>query len=280
MTETRIDRRFAALKKEGRPALATFVMAGDPDHETSLAIVRALPGAGADVIEIGMPFSDPMADGPAVQMAGQRALHGGETLRKTLDLVRAFREGDRDTPVVLMGYYNPIYAMGNERFLDAARAAGVDGLIVVDLPPEADDELCLPAIERGLSFIRLATPTTDDKRLPAVLANTSGFVYYVSILGITGSASPDAVRVGEAVTRIKRHTILPVVVGFGVKTAAQAAALGRDADGVVVGSAIVAAVASSLDAEGRATAGTVKAVTDLVADLAGGVRAARAEAAE
>ena len=280
MTETRIDRRFAALKKEGRPALATFVMAGDPDHETSLAIVRALPQAGADVIEIGMPFSDPMADGPAVQMAGQRALKGGETLRKTLDLVRAFREGDRDTPVVLMGYYNPIYAMGNDRFLDAARAAGVDGLIVVDLPPEADDELCLPAIARGLSFIRLATPTTDDKRLPAVLANTSGFVYYVSILGITGSASPDTVRVGEAVTRIKRHTILPVVVGFGVKTAAQAAVLGRDADGVVVGSAIVGAIASSLDANGRATAGTVKAVTDLVGDLAGGVRAARAEAAE
>jgi tryptophan synthase alpha chain len=280
MNETRIDRRFAALKKEGRPALATFVMAGDPDHETSLAIIRALPKAGADVIEIGMPFSDPMADGPAVQMAGQRALKGGETLRKTLELVRAFREGDRDTPIVLMGYYNPIYSMGNERFLDTAKAAGVDGLIVVDLPPEADDELCLPAIERGLSFIRLATPTTDDKRLPAVLANTSGFVYYVSILGITGSASPDAVRVGEAVTRIKRHTILPVVVGFGVKTAAQAAALGRDADGVVVGSAIVGAVAASLDSEGRATDRTVKAVTDLVAELAGGVRAARAEAAE
>jgi len=280
MTETRIDRRFAALKKEGRPALVTFVMAGDPDHETSLAIVRALPAAGADVIEIGMPFSDPMADGPAIQMAGQRALQGGETLRKTLDLVRAFREGDADTPIVLMGYYNPIYAMGNDRFLDEARAAGVDGLIVVDLPPEADDELCLPAMERGLSFIRLATPTTDDRRLPAVLANTSGFVYYVSILGITGSASPDAVRVGGAVTRIKRHTILPVVVGFGVRTAAQAAVLGRDADGVVVGSAIVAAVAASLDADGRATAGTINAVTGLVADLAGGVRAARAEAAE
>jgi tryptophan synthase alpha chain len=280
MTSTRIDRRFAALKNEGRPALVTFVMAGDPDHETSLAIVRALPKAGADVIEIGMPFSDPMADGPAIQMAGQRALHGGETLTKTLAMVRAFREHDSDTPVVLMGYYNPIYSMGNASFLDEAKSAGVDGLIVVDLPPEADDELCLPAIERGLSFIRLATPTTDDKRLPAVLANTSGFVYYVSILGITGSASPDTGRVGEAVTGIKRHTILPVVVGFGVKTAAQAAAIGRGADGVVVGSAIVGAVAGSLDAEGRATARTVKAVTDLVADLAGGVRAARAEAAE
>lgn len=280
MTETRIERRFAALRHEGRPALVTFVMAGDPDHETSLAIIRALPGAGADVIEIGMPFSDPMADGPAVQMAGQRALRGGETLRKTLALVRAFREGDRDTPVVLMGYYNPIYSMGNDRFLDEAKAAGVDGLIVVDLPPEADDELCLPAIARGLSFIRLATPTTDDKRLPAVLANTSGFVYYVSILGITGAAAPDAGRVAEAVTRIKRHTILPVVVGFGVKTAVQAAAIGRVADGAVVGSAIVGAVAASLDANGRATAETVKAVTDLVADLASGVRAARAEAAE
>jgi tryptophan synthase alpha chain len=280
MTETRIDRRFAALKSEGRPALVTFVMAGDPDHETSLAILKALPGAGADVIEIGMPFSDPMADGPAIQMAGQRALRGGETLRKTLGLVKAFREGDKDTPVVLMGYYNPIYSFGNAAFLDEARAAGVDGMIVVDLPPEADDELCLPAIERGLSFIRLATPTTDDRRLPAVLANTSGFVYYVSILGITGSAAPDAGRVGEAVTRIKRHTILPVVVGFGVRTAAQAAAIGRGADGVVVGSAIVSAVAGSLDGEGRATGRTVKAVTDLVSELASGVRAARAEAAE
>lgn len=280
MTETRIDRRFASLKAEGRPALVTFVMAGDPDHETSLAILRALPGAGADVIEVGMPFSDPMADGPAIQMAGQRALKGGETLRKTLDMVRAFRQGDAETPVVLMGYYNPIYSMGNEAFLTAAREAGVDGLIVVDLPPEADDELCLPAMAHGISFIRLATPTTDDKRLPAVLKNTSGFVYYVSILGITGTAAPDAVRVAEAVTRIKRHTILPVAVGFGVRTAAQASAIGRGADGVVVGSAIVAAVAGSLDAEGRATAETVNAVRDLVADLATGVRAARAEAAE
>ena len=280
MTETRIDRRFASLKAEGRPALVTFVMAGDPDHDTSLAILRALPGAGADLIEVGMPFSDPMADGPAIQMAGQRALKGGETLRKTLAMVRAFRSGDQDTPIVLMGYYNPIYSMGNETFLATAREAGVDGLIVVDLPPEADDELCVPAMAHGISFIRLATPTTDDKRLPAVLKNTSGFVYYVSILGITGTAAPDAVRVAEAVTRIKRHTILPVAVGFGVRTAAQAADIGRGADGVVVGSAIVSAVANSLDGEGRATAGTVSAVTDLVAELAAGVRAARAEAAE
>ena len=280
MTETRIDRRFAALKAEGRPALVTFVMAGDPDQETSLSILRALPAAGADVIEIGMPFSDPMADGPAIQLAGQRALKGGANLRRTLDLVSAFREGDVETPIVLMGYYNPIYAMGNETFLKAAKAAGVDGLIVVDLPPEADDELCVPAMAHGISFIRLATPTTDDRRLPAVLANTSGFVYYVSILGITGTAAPDANRVAEAVTRIKRHTILPVAVGFGVRTAEQASAIGRGADGVVVGSAIVAAVAGSLDGEGRATAATVPAVADLVADLAAGVRAARVEAAE
>ena len=280
MNETRIDRRFAALKAEGRPALVTFVMAGDPDHETALSILRALPAAGADVIEIGMPFSDPMADGPAIQLAGQRALRGGETLRKTLDMVRAFRTGDADTPVVLMGYYNPIYSMGNETFLKSAREAGVDGLIVVDLPPEADDELCVPAMAHGISFIRLATPTTDDKRLPAVLANTSGFVYYVSILGITGTASPDANRVAEAVTRIKRHTILPVAVGFGVKTAEQASAIGRGADGVVVGSAIVGAIAGSLDGAGRATAGTVPAVSALVAGLAAGVRAARVAAAE
>jgi tryptophan synthase alpha chain len=280
MSDTRIDRRFAAVKNEGRPALVTFVMAGDPDHETSEAIIKALPKAGADVIEIGMPFSDPMADGPAIQAAGRRALQGGETLRKTLDMVRRFRREDADTPVVLMGYYNPIYSMGNETFLAAAKEAGVDGLIVVDLPPEADDELCVPAMAHGISFIRLATPTTDDRRLPAVLANTSGFVYYVSILGITGTASPDTNRVAEAVTRIKRHTILPVAVGFGVKTAAQASAIGRGADGVVVGSAIVAAIAESLDGEGCATAGTVGAVTGIVAELAAGVRAARAEAAE
>jgi tryptophan synthase alpha chain len=277
---TRIDRRFAALKAKGRPALVTFVTAGDPDYDTSLAIVRALPKAGADVIEIGMPFSDPMADGPAIQASGLRALKGGQTMKKTLALVRAFRERDAETPIVLMGYYNPIYSYGNDRFLDDAKAAGVDGLIVVDLPPEADDELCIPAIERGMNFIRLATPTTDDRRLPAVLAHTSGFVYYVSILGITGTASPDVSRVAAAVERIKGHTILPVAVGFGVNTAAQAAAIGRAADGVVVGSALVTAVRNSLDAEGRATKTTVSAVTDLVADLARGVRAARTEKAQ
>jgi tryptophan synthase alpha chain len=280
MTETRIDRRFAALKAEGRPALVTFVMAGDPDHDTSLSILRALPDAGADVIEIGMPFSDPMADGPAIQASGLRALKGGQTMKKTLALVRAFRQHDDDTPIVLMGYYNPIYSYGNDAFLDDAKAAGVDGLIIVDLPPEADDELCVPAIERGLNFIRLATPTTDDKRLPAVLANPSGFVYYVSITGITGAAAPDAARVATAVERIKRHTILPVAVGFGVSTAAQAETIGRDADGVVVGSALVTAVKDSLDANGRATKRTVSAVTDLVAELARGVGRARREAAE
>jgi tryptophan synthase alpha chain len=277
---TRIDRRFAALKKEGRPALVTFVTAGDPDHDTSLAIIKALPKAGADLIEIGMPFSDPMADGPAVQASGQRALKSGQTLKRTLAMVGQFRATEPDTPIILMGYYNPIYSYGNERFLNDAKAIGVDGLIIVDLPPEADDELCVPALKIGLNFIRLATPTTDDKRLPAVLKNTSGFVYYVSILGITGMASPDAAKVAKAVERIKRHTMLPVAVGFGVKTAEQARAIGAAADGVVVGSAIVSAVKDSLDAEGRATKKTVSAVTDLVAKLADGVRAARVEAAE
>jgi tryptophan synthase alpha chain len=276
---TRIDRRFAALKEEGRPALVTFTTAGDPDHDTSLAIIRALPKAGADVIEIGMPFSDPMADGPAIQASGQRALKGGQTLKKTLAMVRSFREGDGDTPIILMGYYNPIYSYGNARFLDDAKAAGVDGLIIVDLPPEADDELCLPAIERGLNFIRLATPTTDDKRLPAVLKNTSGFVYYVSITGITGMASPDPTKVAAAVERIKRHTTLPVAVGFGVKTAPQANAIGSVADGVVVGSAIVGAIRETLDGDGRATEKTLSAVTNLVATLARGLRG-KMEAAE
>jgi tryptophan synthase alpha chain len=280
MTETRISRRFAECAAQGRPALVTFVTAGDPDLATSFEILKALPKAGADVVELGMPFSDPMADGPAIQAAGQRALKGGQTLPKTLDMVRRFREIDAATPIVLMGYYNPIYVYGSERFVADAEAAGVDGLIVVDLPPEADDELCLPALGAGLNFIRLATPTTDDKRLPAVLANTSGFVYYVSITGITGAAVPNAVRVGEAVNRIKRHTALPVAVGFGVRDAATAAAIGRDADGVVVGSALVAAIAGSLDADGRATAKTVPAITALVADLASGVRSARVAAAE
>ena len=279
MLETRISRRFQAVAAQGRPALITFVMAGDPDFDTALDIVSALPGAGADVIEIGMPFSDPMADGPAIQAAGLRALHGGQTLVKTIELVRRFRAGDGDTPIVLMGYYNPIYVYGPDRFLADAKAAGVDGLIVVDLPPEADDELCTPALAAGLNFIRLATPTTDDRRLPLVLANSSGFVYYVSITGITGAARPDATRVAEAVGRIKRHTDLPVAVGFGVRDEQTAREIGRSADGVVVGSAIVQAIATSL-VDGRASDATVGAVTDLVADLARGVRAARATAAE
>jgi tryptophan synthase alpha chain len=277
---TRIDRRFEALRKAARPALVTFVTAGDPDFATSLEILRALPGAGADLIEVGMPFSDPMADGPAIQAAGLRALRAGQTLAKTLALVGAFRESDADTPIVLMGYYNPIYIYGVPRFVAEAKAAGADGLIVVDLPPEADDELCLPAMQAGLNFIRLATPTTDDKRLPAVLRNTSGFVYYVSITGITGTAAPDSLRVGEAVERIRRHTELPIAVGFGVRTPEQAAAIGRNADGVVVGSALVSAIADSLDSENRATAKTVEAAAGLVRALAQGVRASRLMAAE
>jgi tryptophan synthase alpha chain len=277
---TRIDRRFAALKQEGRAALVTFTMAGDPDYDTSLAVAQALPKAGADVIELGMPFTDPMADGPSVQAAGVRALSAGQTMQKTLALVRAFRADDDATPIVLMGYYNPIYIYGVEKFLADAKAAGVDGLIVVDLPPEEDEELCLPALRVGLNFIRLATPTTDDKRLPAVLTNTSGFVYYVSVAGITGSAAPDPKRVTEAVARIKRHTALPVAVGFGVRTAQAAAALARGADAVVVGSALVDALKKTLDPGGKATAGTVAAVTDLVAELAAGVRGAGRVAAE
>jgi len=276
---TRIDRRFAALKKEGRAGLVTFVTAGDPDPATSLALVKALPGAGADVIELGMPFTDPMADGPAVQASSLRALKAGQTLAKTLDLVRAFRAGDRDTPIVLMGYYNPIYIYGVDRFLTDALSAGVDGLIVVDLPAEEDDELCVPALKAGLNFIRLATPTTDDKRLPAVLANTSGFVYYVSITGITGAATPEFGRVAQAVARIKRHTDLPIAVGFGVKNAEHARTIAQGADAVVVGSTLVEAVRTSLDADGKATAKTVRAVTDLIASLAAGVRGARVEQA-
>jgi tryptophan synthase alpha chain len=274
---TRIDRRFAELKTEGRAALVTFLTAGDPDPETSLALVQALPAAGADVIELGMPFTDPMADGPAIQMSSQRALKAGQTLKKTLELVRAFRGGDDATPLVLMGYYNPIYVYGVDRFLRDAKSAGVDGLIIVDLPPEEDDELCLPALKAGLNFIRLATPTTDDKRLPAVLANTSGFVYYVSITGITGAATPDAGKVAAAVTRIKRHTKLPVAVGFGVRTAEQAAGIASGADGVVVGSALVSVLKGSLDLNDKATEKTVSGVVDLVAALARGVRGASAD---
>jgi tryptophan synthase alpha chain len=236
---SRIDARFAALKAENRAAFVAFVMAGDPNYETSLEIAKGLPGAGVDVIEIGMPFTDPMADGPAIQLAGQRALESGQTLAKTLELVRRFRETNQSTPIVLMGYYNPIYIYGSDRFLSDAKAAGVDGLIVVDLPPEEDEELCIPAVAAGVHFIRLATPTTDAARLPKVLQNTSGFLYYVSITGITGAASPDADVVGAAVTRLKAATDLPVCVGFGVNTPEQAAGIAKHADGVVVGSAIV-----------------------------------------
>ena len=277
---TRIEKRFAGLKKEGRAALVTFTMAGDPDYDTSLAIAKALPTAGADIIELGMPFTDPMADGPAIQAAGLRALKSGQRMTRTLALVREFRQKDNETPIVLMGYYNPIYIYGNERFLADAKAAGLDGLIVVDLPPEEDDELFLPALKAGLNFIRLATPTTDDKRLPTVLTNTSGFVYYVSITGITGAAAPDTAKVTTAVARIKRHTRLPVAVGFGVKTAEHARAIAEGADGVVVGSALVDALRQSLDANGKAGPGTVKAVTGLVSALAQGVHSARRVAAE
>ncbi len=277
---TRIDRRFEDLRREGRAGLVTFLMAGDPDYDTSLAVISALPKAGADVIEIGMPFTDPMADGPAIQAAGLRALKAGQTLRKTLQLVREFRKADADTPIVLMGYYNPIYIYGVDNFLADALDAGVDGLIVVDLPPEEDSELCLPALKAGLNFIRLATPTTDDKRLPTVLANTSGFVYYVSITGITGSATPNASRVSDAVARIKRHTKLPVAVGFGVKSAQNAREIAGGADAVVVGSALIDRLQKSLDADGKATAGTITAVTSLVSELADGVRSVRGAAAE
>ena len=272
MTTTRIDTRFADLKSEGRAGLVTFLMAGDPDAKTALAILKALPKAGADVIEIGMPFTDPMADGPAIQAAGLRALKAGQTMVKTLAAVRAFRKDDGSTPIVLMGYYNPIYIYGVAKFLDDAKDAGVDGLIVVDLPPEEDEELCVPALKSGLNFIRLATPTTDDRRLPAVLKNTSGFVYYVSIAGITGAAAPDVGQVHAAVDRIKRHTKLPVAVGFGVRSAKQVKDIAAGAEAVVVGSALVNAVAKSLDKKGKVTGKTVKAVTNLVAELASGVR--------
>jgi len=276
---TRIDACFAELKKQRRSAFVTYVMAGDPDPATSLAVVKALPKAGADIIELGIPFTDPMADGPSIQASGLRALKAGMTLKKTLELVRGFRKDDNTTPLVLMGYYNPIYIYGVDKFLAEAKSAGVDGLIIVDLPPEEDAELCLPAIKAGLNFIRLATPTTDDKRLPAVLANTSGFVYYVAIAGITGAASADAKVVGEAVSRIKRHTNLPVCVGFGIRTPENARSIAERADGSVVGTALVDALSGSLDAEGRATGKTVSAVADLVAALAQGVRGAR-QAAE
>lgn len=272
----RIARRFAALKAEGRAGLVTFITAGDPDHETCRAILHGLPDAGADLIELGMPFTDPMADGPAIQAAGLRALKAGARTGRTLELVADFRQKDADTPVILMGYYNPIYSYGVERFLTDAKAAGVDGLIVVDLPPEEDAELCIPALKAGVNFVRLATPTSDDARLPAVLKNTSGFVYYVSVAGITGAASASDAAVAEAVARLKRHTDLPVAVGFGIKTPEQAAAVARVADAAVVGSAIVSRVAANLGEDGVAQPGLVPDVLGFVRELAAGVRGARA----
>lgn len=276
----RMDKKFAELKAAGRPALVTYFMGGDPDYQTSLEIMKALPGAGADVIELGAPFSDPMADGPAIQLAGQRALKGGQSMKKTLQMAREFRKGDDTTPIVIMGYYNPVYVYGVERFLDDALEAGIDGLIIVDLPAEMDNELCIPARKRDINFIRLTTPTTDDKRLPKVLTNTSGFVYYVSMTGITGSALPDPSKIAGAVGRIKSQTDLPVCVGFGVKTAEHARLIGANADGVVVGTAIVNQVATSLDKDGKASADTVQSVATFVRGLSAGVHAARLAAAE
>ena len=272
MSQTRIDRRFAELKREGRAGLVTFITAGDPDYETSLAILKALPASGADIIELGMPFSDPMADGPAIQASSQRALKAGQTMEKTLKLVKAFRATDAATPLVLMGYYNPIYVYPVDRFVADAAEAGADGLIVVDMPPEEDAELRPAATAAGLDFIRLATPTTDAKRLPAVLANTSGFVYYVSIAGITGTKAPDLNEVKGHVGRIKAKTSLPIAVGFGVKTEEQVSAIAGLAEGVVVGSALVTSIAQSLDEEGNATRATKPDVLNLVERLAAALR--------
>ncbi len=274
----RIERRFAALADEGRAGLVTFTMMGDPDIETSFAILEGLAEAGADIIEIGSPFTDPMADGPVIQRAGQRALKAGITLGKTLELVRRFRERDDATPLVLMGYYNPIYIYGVKRFLEDALAVGLDGMIVVDLPPEEDDELCRPALDAGLSFVRLAAPTTDDARLPAVLTNTSGFVYYISITGITGAAGAAAAATQAAVERLRRHTQLPIAVGFGIKTPAQAAEIARVADAAVVGSALIAEIEEGLDADGGATPACRDNALALVRALGKGVRGARQEA--
>ena len=272
---TRIERRFAELKAAGRAALVTFVTAGDPDYDLSLDLVRRLPEAGADLIELGMPFTDPMADGPAIQASSLRALKNGMTLRKTLKLVAEFRAGNQTTPIILMGYYNPIYSYGVEPFLRDAKNAGVDGFIVVDLPPEEDEEMCIPALKAGLNFIRLATPTTDDKRLPNVLRNTSGFVYYVSIAGITGTRSAANADVSAAVARLKRHTKLPVCVGFGIKTAEQAEEIAKAADGAVVGSALVSKIAQHVKPDGSASRQAVEDTLALVRELAGGVKRAR-----
>ena len=275
---SRLEARFAELKAAGRGGFVTFVTAGDPDGETSLALLRRLPAAGADIIELGMPFSDPMADGPAIQASSLRALKAGATLAKTLELVRRFREEDQSTPIILMGYYNPIYSMGVEAFLAEATAAGVDGLIIVDLPPEEDDELCHPAIDAGLHWIRLATPTTDDARLPVVLSHTSGFLYYVAIMGITGTKSADEEEIRRAVARLKAHSDLPIAVGFGIKTPQQAAAVAEVADAAVVGSALVERIRANLDDEGKAKEGLVEDVAGFVSSLAEGVRGGRAAA--
>ena len=279
-TSGRIEARFAKLADENRAAFVPFIMAADPDLETSFEILQGLPAAGADLIELGVMYSDPMADGPAIQAAGLRAKAGGARLDRTLDMVRRFRRGDNETPIILMGYYNPIYIYGVDRFLTDARDAGVDGLIVVDLPPEEDTELCLPALAAGMHFIRLATPTTDDVRLPAVIANTSGFVYYVAIAGITGTKSADAAEIQASVERLKRHTDLPIAVGFGIRTPDQAGAVARIADAAVVGSAMVQMVADNLDADGKAKPELVTNVLGLSQSLADGVRSASREAAE
>lgn len=273
--ETRITRKFTQLKAEGRAGLVTFLTAGDPTPELSEQIILEIAEAGADLIEIGMPFSDPMADGPAIQASSLRALKAGMTLPKTLDIVRAFRKRDKDTPIVLMGYYNPIYIYGVDRFLKDAKEAGVDGLIVVDLPPEEEGELCLPAIKAGINFIYLTAPTTDDARLPKVVRHASGFVYYVSITGITGTKSADAGDVAASVERIRRHTDLPVAVGFGIKTPDQAAAIARVSDAAVVGSALVGIIADNRDPSGAPLPDTKDKVLDLVQALAAGVRGAR-----
>ncbi len=275
---SRIAARFADLKAEGRAGLVTYLACGDPDRASFEKILAGLPGAGADLIELGMPFSDPMADGPAIQAASRRALKSGMTLAKTLEVLRRFRKSDADTPVVLMGYYNPIYRHGVKRFLKEAKEAGCDGLIVVDLPPEHDEELCLPALAAGIDFIRLATPTTDDQRLPAVLRHASGFIYYVAIAGITGTKSAESGQVAQAVARLKRHTGLPVAVGFGIKNPAQAAEVSRGADAAVVGSALVETIAGNLDKKGRARPGLEAALLKHVKALAKGVRQARGQA--
>lgn len=271
-TTTRIDDCFTKLAAEKRGALICFITAGDPTYDVSLDLLNALPGAGADIIELGMPFSDPMADGPAIQLASERALDGGQNMLKTLEMVREFRKTHKDTPIVLMGYYNPIYHYGSDKFVVDAKEAGVDGLIVVDVPPEADDELCIPAMKQGLNFIRLATPTTDDARLPAVLTNTSGFLYYVSVTGITGVNAPDIAEVHKNVARIKGQTKLPVAVGFGVKSADQVRDIVAGADGAVVGSAIVREIEANLDENGAPKDGLVEKVATLVSELSKGVR--------